>query len=138
MASKKIKAYPYLYLSLDGKIQNVSVQGYPSEANLSIQYSSITLPLPLLEIELDLPEQDDINRRCVELLRADRDKLRAEHTALMTKYQFLENQLLGLPAPDIVEGDGRRRYEDQPIEDAAVKPEKNWGKGEGDDPDFPF
>lgn len=125
-----IKFYPYLYLSLDGKLSHVSGSAYSGTDVISLEYSSITHYLPLMEIEVEIPNEAEIRAKALEILRANRTKLRAEHTAILTKLQFVENQLLGLPAPDLVEGE-RRPYHSAGAEDATVKPSQEEGEDDG-------
>lgn len=112
MAKAKLTVYPYTTLDENGQpTGRVHADSYRTQKDVAIggsisEYSGIILVhLPAIEIEVELP--GDIQFRAAEVLRAHRNELRAAHQATLTKLQFLENQLLGLAAPDILDkGEG--------------------------------
>ena len=132
--TKQVTWFPTANLGLDGKLINVGVQAYKMEGSVSPEYGYIHVALPPLDLTIEIPSADGLRKMALELLQANRTKLRAEHAALMTKYQFLENQLLGLAAPELVEGERRAYSETRDVSDAEIKQAL---KGEEDD-DIPF
>ena len=131
----QVKWYPLASLGLDGKLIVVQPHSYEVKGSVSAEYGYIHIALEPLELEIELPSEEELRSKALAVLQADRQKLRAEHQALMTKYQYLENQLLGLAAPELVAGE-RVSYAEAraDVSDAQIKQAL---KGEEDD-DIPF
>lgn len=122
MATAKMKLYPYVRVSPKGELQSVNAFTWKTEDKVE-DSGSFCFELP--PIELDVEVAEDFRPACVQLLRAHRGKLQAEHHMLMTRMQFQENQLLAISAPEVL--------------DASEGPKAKAinQDGEGDD-DIPF
>lgn len=130
-----VKVCPRVNLDVEGNFSHISIQSYNSEDYVSAEYGTISYGLPELELTLDAPTEEEIRKRALEVLRANRDKLRADHQATMTRFSFMEGQLLRIGPPEVVEADGRTRREIVDAEDAVVKAAPKAGE---DDDDIPF
>lgn len=119
--------YYSLMLNMKGEVHGVHVQNWKVETLIHHEAGFITIGgFEPIEVEVEVPSDAEVRQLAFNALAAQRDKLRAEHQALMTKYQFMMNDLLGLPSPEVAEAEERRPYRDLP----AAAPE-------GDD-DIPF
>ena len=112
MAKLKLTVYPYAIIDEEGRVQDrLGVESYRSpEATLaggSVSSFSgvIYVHLPTIELLVEVP--NDIKLKALPILQAYRKDLRAEHQKQLTKLQFLENNLLALSAPDVLDaGEG--------------------------------
>lgn len=96
-------------ISPKGKIEGPMFSHSSSKVEdyYSSEYAYIQLfAAPPIEVEVEVPNNFDA--QLLAALRAGKEKLRAEHTAAMTKLQFLENNLLKLEAPEVLDAAERR------------------------------
>lgn len=137
MATHKLKLYPSIALDKGGRFLHVAADTYrycekgEEAGHISKESGSVFVNLPPIDISFDYPE--DVRAQALAILRANRTKLQGEHIATMTRFQYLENQLLGLAAPDVLDADdnaGRnaRSLNSEELEERAF----------GDDLDTPF
>jgi hypothetical protein len=112
MATAKLKVYPYLTIDEQGNVTGTlhtdswrSREAEEQGGSLSEYSQAIYVHLPAIEIDIELPPDQDIRAKALGVLNACRGKLRAEHQKTMTKFQFMENRLLGLAAPDILDAE---------------------------------
>lgn len=100
MAKAKMMVYPYLAISEKGEVEGVFCQSYAGKDAIS-SIGGFYIHLPPMEVEVTHP--DDVRPACIALLQHDKKEKTAEHQKLMTHYQFLQNQLLGLAHSDIID-----------------------------------
>lgn len=113
----KVMVYPRLLLNVEGGDPSCSFATWGlGEDSFTPAHGYLSLAMQPMEVEVELPPTQEISSRCLALLRRQRDKLRAEHQAQLTKLQFLENQLLGLPSPEIVEADNPTRRPNRDVD----------------------
>jgi hypothetical protein len=110
---EKIKVYPYTQFDSEGKFLRLDANTYgPYGENKTkggevSEHGSVTVYLPMIEIEIEGPELAALEAKAVEILRAHKGKLQADHHLMMTKLQFIENNLLRLSAPEVLDrGEG--------------------------------
>lgn len=134
----KVKVWPYVAIGADGRV-GVSLHFcdpkwmYPDDikSNGRIQEDG-AVQVWLSPVELNVEYAPNaVNDAALVVLREQRSKLVAKHQLMMTKLQFLENQLLGLPAPTILDAEPTERPESLDIiDDVAPKGDR--------DGDIPF
>lgn len=100
MAKVTITLYPYAYYDKHGAFSHSGIFTWSQTSAITTE-GNIILALPSEKFEVDLP--DDPRPQLLEILRAHRGKLNAEHQNTLTKLQFMENNLLGLAAPEVLD-----------------------------------
>jgi hypothetical protein len=126
MATAKVKVYPACHISINskGKMQAPSFQlhSYLCEAKYSSEYDFFTFPIgDPIELEIEVPDGQEIDNKCLALLEGERGKVKTEHQVLLTKLKFLENQLLKLAAPEILDTENPVRPPDCDVSDVEDK-----------------
>lgn len=124
MAQCKLTLYPYV--TLDDKGNFYFANAYSWKMEVTVEDGKIRVPLEPIEISFEYP--DDLRPQALAILRAHRTKLNGEHQQTLTKLQFLENNLLALAAPDVLDSftslethvDGDYRLRDVNIEGTAT------------------
>lgn len=105
MAQTALKLYPYARVGGDfGSTPFVNAYSWQTESKIEDGGDQVTIALPPIEIQISHPA--DLRPLALEILRANRQELKAKHQALLTKLQYLENQLLALEHMDILDKDG--------------------------------
>lgn len=100
MAKAKITLYPYVVLDSSAQFSHMAAYIWETKDKMS-EEGTFSIALPKVEIEVTVP--DDYRPACLALLRQHRGQLSAEHQATLTRLQFVENSLLGLAAPDVLD-----------------------------------
>lgn len=104
MAYETVTMYPYVRLTQqpDGS-QSRYVQMFNWKTESKVEDGGDTIVIALPEIEVTVQFADDLRPQALEILRANRQKLKAEHQALLTKLQWLENQLLAIEQSEVLD-----------------------------------
>jgi hypothetical protein len=99
---KKIaKAYPYLRLNHNGTLDGVAVQAYPTTDTISDNY--IYIGLPALDIEVDVPSEEQIMAGALKLCETKEADVRKELQGKLIFLQKMKQDLLRIEMADGVE-----------------------------------
>lgn len=146
MAIVKMTVYPYMVLDKKGKFSYWGVGTTPRKDEVQLDYGYFIIGMPGVEIEVNSPDERQIDAAALSLLRQHREKVKGEFAATMTRLQILENELLKLEAPqgvEVLQRDDMQQFgtpgenHGDDIEDAEVRVVRPGGVNPDDD-DIPF
>jgi hypothetical protein len=97
---KKVKLWPVAIYNARGEFNGLMTHTWDFQGDRVTEFG-INLPLPPFEVEVEVP--DDPNQQLLEVLHQYREKLNADHRNTLTKLQVMENALLRLEAPEVLD-----------------------------------
>lgn len=109
MAKAALKVYPYVYLDARGKHQftafsaTPNLKDRPKDVFEPSYGGSFTIYLDPIEVEVDIPE--DFTEKCLSALGQTGAQIEQEFKSRKYFMAQVRNQLLRLPAPDILDAE---------------------------------
>lgn len=107
MAKAKLKLYPYVRLDGKGELKYIGAGSWRVDDEVDAISGNMTIGLPIMEVEIEYPDPDQMRAGALAAVQDFRRKKQAEYAILMNAIQFLENNLMRLEAPDVLDkGEG--------------------------------
>lgn len=102
MATAKSKVHLHAYFDKDGKFSSWTFLTWKQDDKNIGEYGFHVF-VKTVEVETEVPPMEDITKGAVGVVQAAIKQKVADHQLWMTQMALLKNNLLALPAPDVLD-----------------------------------